>query len=180
MNQQLVAPAWWSSSYNNAAPYNMPGTASSGFGASGSAQAFEYYFHRLTEPYPSAGGPTFWDRGSSYGGRRAYYSKFLILSGGPDAQPGVFLYSDADIQSYGANAAWPLIANENPALPFSASQSASGFVDFTQSGTYSSTVIPYSPSVDPTRPSSSDLLQAAQDDITNQGLGGAVGSGGGG
>ena len=38
----------------------------------------------------------FWDRGD-FPYRRAFYSKFLILSGGQDQQPGVFLYSDADI-----------------------------------------------------------------------------------
>jgi hypothetical protein len=177
VNQQLVAPAWWSGGYNNASPFSTPGTASSAFGASGSAQAFEYYFHRLTEPYPNAGGPMFWDRGSTYGGRRSYYSKFLILSGGPDNQPGVFLYSNADMAAYGANASWPLIANENLALPFSASSVANGFVDFTQSGTYSTETILYSPSIDLTRPSSSDLLQSAQDDITNQGMAGIGGGG---
>lgn len=176
VNQQLMAPAWWSSGYNNAAPFSTPGTATS-FGASTAVQAFEYYFHRLTEPFPSPGGPTFWDRGTVYGGRRAYYSKFLILSGGLDATPGVFLYADADIKSYGANAAWPLIANENLALPFSASQT-NGFVNFTQQGSYSGTVIPYNPSLDPTHPSSSDLLQAAQDDITNQNNASTTGTGG--
>ena len=40
------------------------------------------------------GGPTFWDRGTTYNGRRAFYSKFLILSGGQDLQLGVFLYSE--------------------------------------------------------------------------------------
>ena len=29
-----------------------------------------------------------WDRGSNFY-RRAYFSKFLILSGGPDREPGV-------------------------------------------------------------------------------------------
>lgn len=180
VNQQLMAPAWWST-YNNAAPFSLT-TPSSVVGASVSAQTFEYLFHRLTEPYPNGGtgGPTYWDRGV-YGGRRAYYTKFLILSGGLDALPGVFLYSDADIKSYGANAAWPLIANENLALPFSASPS-NGFVDFTKSGVYSGSppTILYSPSLDTTRPSSSDLLQAAQDDITNQSMAGTAGGTGGG
>ncbi len=51
-----------------------------------------------------------------------------------------------------------------------ASPVSNGFVDFTKSAVYSSTTIPYNPSLDTTRPSSSDLLQAAQDDITNQNL----------
>ena len=88
-------------------------------GASGGVQAFEYFFHRLTEPIsPGSGAVLFWDRGGSFA-RRAFYSKFLILSGGRDKQPGVFLYSDADMKTLGDNAAAAfLIANENNALPF--------------------------------------------------------------
>ena len=66
-------------------------------GASGGVKAFESFFHRLTEPYPiQAALPFYWDRRHAYGyGRRAFYSKFLVVSGGPDQQLGVFLYSDA-------------------------------------------------------------------------------------
>lgn len=181
VNQQLVAPAWWLGTYNNNLPVgsigSWPGTAaSSTFGASMNAQAFEYYFHRLTEPYPASSGnaPNLWDR--SGGGRRAYYSKFLILSGGQDGTPGVFLYSDAVLQGFGQQASFPLIANENSALPFSVND----FCDLSQNAIYSSKTISYNPSNNPQLPNSSDLLQAAQDDITNHNIQTTVAIGGGG
>ncbi len=91
-NQLLVAPAWWSSASNTS------GTASGG--VSGSALTFESYFTSLKEPLVSCGAVTgasantnayFWDRGGNYFARRAFFSKFLILSGGPDQNPGVAL-----------------------------------------------------------------------------------------
>jgi hypothetical protein len=174
LNQQLVAPAWWSSGYNNNAFSGYP-IGDAGLGVSGPAQAFEYYFHRLTDPYPGAGGQLFWDRGSTYGGRRAFYSKFLIVSGGLDGQLGVFLYSDLALSGL-KNPAWGLIANENNAMPFSVSD----FVDFTTAATYPSATISYTESLDPTAPSTGTLIQAAQDDITNQNIQVSVGTGGGG
>ncbi len=175
-NQQLMLPAWWSSSYNNAfntAVFAFPGTASQA-GGSGGVQAFEYFFHRLTEPYPTPGGTTFWDRGTAYGGRRAYYSKFLIVSSGLNQQFGVFLYSDAAMKAFGSSAAFALIANENNAMPFSINDVA----DFTQHASIQSTTVGYNPGTDPTNPTSYDLLQAAQDDISNQNLQTTVAIGG--
>jgi hypothetical protein len=183
LNQQLVAPAWWSVSFNNNAPFQgYPGFAN----ASGCAQAFEYYFHRRNEPLQipnaAAWAPLLWDRSPTYAYRRAFYSKFLIVSGGLDGQVGVFLYSDADLlklaQQPNAAASWALIANENNAMPFSATDVA----DFTQSPYLIPTnkqTISYSPSSDPTRPSSYDLLQVAQDDISNQNIQTTVAIGGG-
>jgi hypothetical protein len=150
---------------------------------SGAVLSFEYFFHRLTEPYPVAASPPYeyWDR-SSGGFRRAYYSKFLILSGGPDETPGVFLYSDAALAK-AASPATALIANENNAMPFSVgSRAGMDVVDFTVTATIASgsTAVSYNPSNDPTQPSSSDLIQAAEDDISNQNLvstGGIGGSG---
>jgi hypothetical protein len=60
---------------------------------SGGAVAFQTYFHTLVEPL-SSGGPSasFWSRGTtpdSFPQRRAYYSKFLIASSGPDQQLGI-------------------------------------------------------------------------------------------
>ncbi len=185
VNQQLMAPAWWSSLYNNATPFSLPVTTpAAGEGGSVPALPFEYYFYRLSEPFPVASikvPGVLWDRGTTYIGRRAFYSKFLILSGGLDGLPGVFIYSQADLNHYLSNGtmAWALIANENLALPFSASPVANGFVDFTGSGFYSQTTIPYNSSTfnDTTQPSSSDLLQAAQDDISNQTMAGGTGGG---
>ncbi len=180
LNQQLVAPAWWSGSYNNAiasAIGSYPGSTGSQLNLSVNAQAFESFFHRLTEPDPNAGGLTYWDRGTTYGSRRAYYSKFLIVSSGLNQQLGVFLYSDAAISTLGANAAAALIANENLAMPFGWSPSGSGFVpdvDFTAHASYQISTIPVAPanptSLDPNHPTSYDVIQGAQDDISNQNI----------
>ena len=85
-NQQLTAPQWWALTgvggqlaANNASPFNGMSQAGS-LSASGGVQAFEHFFHRLTEPIPPGAGALFWDRGGTYP-RRAYYSKFLILVG---------------------------------------------------------------------------------------------------
>src|SRR5262249_43047171 len=122
-------------------------------------------------------------RGGTFPARRAYYTKYLILSGGPDRQPGVFLYSDDDMKSLGNGAAFSLIANENNALPFALDLLGGGTAGFTNTVTIGTTANPtfsYAPSADPTRPSSSDLQQAAQDDISNHNLQatGAVGGSG--
>ncbi len=87
------------------------------------------------------------------------------------------MYSDTAMASFGQQgAAFPLIANENLALPFSVLD----FADFTTSSSYTSTTITYNPSNNPAVPSSSDLLQAAQDDISNQNMQSTVPIGGGG
>ena len=69
-NQQLMAPAWWSSSAgpppaNPSSPFatnGPPATALTGtaglVGGSGGVVAFEYFFHRLTEPFQNTGGAT--------------------------------------------------------------------------------------------------------------------------
>ncbi len=151
VNQQLVAPGWWANAGNGGiaantyspVAFNNPPTMPSN--ASGGVQAFASLFHTLVEPYPSAGGAGFWDRGSTYGSRRAFYTKFLILSGGPDKAPGVFLYSDAAIQGAGvagtkapgslvANATQMLISNENSALPFGLDLFGSGTSSLAQRG----------------------------------------------
>lgn len=103
-SQLLLSPAWWTQTYNNSTPLGS-GDASSN--ASGAAITFQAYFHTLIDPVAaSAGGSglstsnttvnTYWDRSispnASYGkiySRRSYYSRFLVLSGGPDKIPGV-------------------------------------------------------------------------------------------
>jgi prepilin-type N-terminal cleavage/methylation domain-containing protein len=98
-NQTLVAPSWWGATYNNATPYG----GGSG-NVSGSAAAFMALFGptlvdpialSLASPAPS---PTCWDRSTNPNPnpqlvgplfyRRAYYSRPLILSAGPDKVPG--------------------------------------------------------------------------------------------
>lgn len=93
-NQTLMAPAWWGSEFNDSVP--------GGYGiargkVSGAAMFFMSHFTTLVDPIAASGtvasNTTFWDRSVStntgYYMRRAYYSRFLILSGGPDKNPGV-------------------------------------------------------------------------------------------
>jgi hypothetical protein len=133
-NQQLMSPAWWSITYNDSpgqrsSPPFPPGFAAGGGNWSAGVSFFENYFHLLHEPlYNSSTVPSgaFWDRGAGPAGgpfaaRRAYSSKFLILSSGPDMLPGVFQYTDAALKTDLASAAgsspysrsFPLIGLEN-------------------------------------------------------------------
>ncbi len=192
VNQQLVAPAWWSttgtgglSANGGVTPFSVspavavPATAN----VSAGAQLFSTFFHRLVEPLGLAGNGVDWDRsGTSY--RRAFFTKFLVLSGGPDQLPGVFLYNDSDINSLASasvdSASAHLIANENSAMPFGWASAGTPYVDFIQSATIGSTSINSSTSGNPAYPANFDVFQAAQDDITNQNLqatGGIGGSG---
>jgi hypothetical protein len=173
--------------------------------------AFEALFHTLHEPYPISNSSAslsslLWDRGG-FPYRRAYYSKFLILSGGQDQNPGVFLYSDVFFQGFLSNnatdlAATFLIANEGNAMQFgmdvfpggpgSTANPNSGFAHGNP-GNFSlqpgSSTLPNplsgaptfntsSTSPDPTFPLSYDLQQAGQDDITNHNLQATGGIGG--
>jgi len=88
-NQQLMAPAWWSGATN----FGPSGGGGSGTpSVSEGATLFATYFHTLVDPYAvanaTASGVTYWDRGSTFFTRRAYYSRPLVLSGGPDKLPG--------------------------------------------------------------------------------------------
>lgn len=99
-NQTLLAPAWWGASYNASTAFYSG--ADTTLNISGAAATFMAQFGPcLVDPVAlSARGPsntTFWDRstvaspgatGPIYA-RRAYYSRFLILSAGPDKLPGV-------------------------------------------------------------------------------------------
>jgi prepilin-type N-terminal cleavage/methylation domain-containing protein len=85
-NQQLVSPAWWNS-----------------VAGSGSA-FFESYFHLLRDPVATAPNPNgLWDRSAipalGLFPRRAYYSKFLIASAGPDGQLGIYQVPAASISA---------------------------------------------------------------------------------
>jgi hypothetical protein len=186
-NQELVAPGWWATATgslaaNGAFPNLLAPTVTLPVpaGASLAPRVFGTFFHRLTEPYPAgATGPVYWDRsGNSF--RRAFFTKFLILSGGPDGVPGVFLYNRNDLNALPSpdSISAHLIANENVAMPFSTAD-----VDFTANSNYAFPGFPSVPatsSLDPTHPATFDLFQGAQDDITNQNLeavGGVGGSG---
>ena len=93
-NQLLVSPGWWSTAGNPgltssskfAPTFGAPnGTAST---ESQGALGFMHYFGSLVDPYGSDKSGNSWDRTGLYD-RRAYFSKFLVLSSGPDREPGV-------------------------------------------------------------------------------------------
>ena len=120
LNQQLMAPSWWSGGYNNSFPI---GTKSGQM--SGGVSLFESFFHLLHEPLTlssfSSSTGDFWDRsapsGTLYSQRRAFYSKFLVVSWGQDGMPGIFGYYDELLQSPPTTAS-QLIQHENPAPQF--------------------------------------------------------------
>lgn len=110
--QSLMDPAWWAGVAVIPGAYandNSPfGTVQGNL--SGSAYWFQSAFFALSDPNtpyfvanpPAANSPGPWDRGastSSFYARRAYYSKFLVLSGGLDKVPGVPIL---DAQSFTA------------------------------------------------------------------------------
>ncbi|MGC8642791.1 MAG: prepilin-type N-terminal cleavage/methylation domain-containing protein [Isosphaeraceae bacterium] len=190
-NQQLVAPGWFSTTgagglaANAAAPFSITPAIAVPPGVSAAAQMFGTYFHRLTEPFVAPSGSVYsgvygldWDRAGAL--RRAFYTKPLILSAGQDGVPGVMIYPDAYITAF-TNAdqiSAYLIANENVAMPFGWAGTGP-LVDFINVGaTYSFPGIAWGPSENPLYPSSYDLFNAAQDDITNQNLEAVSGIGG--
>jgi prepilin-type N-terminal cleavage/methylation domain-containing protein len=145
-NQQLMSAAWWSTSYNNAVYVGRvgpnwpfpPGFSTNSTGQWGPGVTFfENYFHPLHEPlYKSAPIPgQFWDRGAPgtmFASRRAFTSKFLIVSSGPDKELGLFQYDDAGLAAdlskppdngsrvpAAYRTAFPLLGMESLAAPLS-------------------------------------------------------------
>ncbi len=87
-NQQLIAPAWWA----NIGAINPTFPSLGAAQMSPRARLFQQHFFSLVDPRADFLGmrPNWWDRTEFYT-RRAYFSKPLILSGGPDLVPGVAL-----------------------------------------------------------------------------------------
>lgn len=112
-NQTLQSPGWWGTA-NVVYPWGSP------------RNTFATYFHTLIDPLAATSGTsglsanplynTYWDRSSNVAAgfttRRAYYSRFLVVSGGPDKQPGVARLSmPNDIVDYRAideRTSWPV------------------------------------------------------------------------
>jgi hypothetical protein len=94
-----MAPSWFSSSFNSgtSASVSYPAAPNAALVPGGSPGAgwFSYFFHPLIEPMVTAGAATtpsplyFWDRGSTFFPRRAFFTKFLIVSSGPDQLLGI-------------------------------------------------------------------------------------------
>jgi len=162
-NQQLVAPAWWSGEVNNGgtAPFT-PVTPRPGAAAmSGQASEFQKYFVSLTDPglgNPSdSTGSELWDRAGFFNAsdaflRRAYFSRFLIISSGPDKALGVAQLAF----TYPSSAAVPLNA-----LNLVRIENQAARLNPIRTGTNSQGVTP----LDPT---SLYLQDVSLDDISNQ------------
>jgi type II secretory pathway pseudopilin PulG len=183
-NQQLLAPGWFYSVLpvsGFAANDSFVGVTGLSFSSpsaplntSTQVQAFEWFFHRLTEPLQISSAALAWDR-TTYGYRRAFYSKPLIVSSGPDKALGLFQYSDAAVQLLigSGTATTALIYNENSAMPYVVG-------DYYLQHAYlpsASGTISGPGSVDPLNPTSFDLQQNGQDDISNHNLQTSVGGG---
>ena len=87
-NQTLTSLVWWADPPNGGSGPNAPST---------NATTFMSFFHTLLDPNAGTAGlpaGSLWDRGGAYA-RRSYYSRFLILSGGPDQTPGINSLVDA-------------------------------------------------------------------------------------
>lgn len=98
-NQTLLAPAWWGAFYNKAV---WPTTSAFGNISTSAATFMDHFGPCLVDPAAlsaatvGVSSQTYWDRstdaapaatGALYY-RRAFYSRFLILSAGPDKTPG--------------------------------------------------------------------------------------------
>lgn len=173
-NQSLTAPAWWLETQNPAFPF-VAAKGSPTYG-SGGVEFFERFFHRLTEPlqYQAPAGAQFqdlkyWDRGgfTGLGYRRAFFTKPLILSSGPDMTPGVWLFPTAP-------SALKLNRYENAAMQFVPTEA---FGDITDDIDDPIPATP--PDADMIKfPASFMLRDSGQDDITNHNVGFSAGSGG--
>jgi prepilin-type N-terminal cleavage/methylation domain-containing protein len=170
-NQNLVAPAWWESSYNSADPsmFGQMSPANTNWAISRMAATFQASFYSLMDPrgdlyptnVPGALGWA-WDRSAS-SGRRAFYSKFLIISAGPDRVPGVFLYDEKTFPP-AAQIATALTILENQACPYAPSDR--GPETYVINNPPLSSFFPAIKS----NTSSFDILTGMDDDITNHNI----------
>jgi len=192
-NQKLLDPSWWDGTYNDSSPFSAPQGP-----LSGSAFTVQTFFSLLIDPNANPGlpkpAPGFWDRGTLYPARRAFQSRYLILSGGPDKAPGVPVFDPTyysalgDVQ--GTIVTGPSFSGASPVpIPTALSTSAlsTGLLPLrvesqaAQATFLRSDYIYYSaqgpkgfPGSDPL---SFNIVEAGHDDVTNhnlQGPGGAT------
>ncbi len=167
-NQTLMAPAWWSSGINT-----LPATLPAGSAHSYNAFLFMTYFHSLLEPNASNSSPagSTWDRAGFYP-RRAFYSRPLIVSGGPDLTPGIARFFSAN-ESPGSLGSLLGVSDGsgdgrtlNAANIVQIENQAAALDPSARSGALSSQI----PLISAANQTTLGLLQAAGDDITNQAL----------
>jgi prepilin-type N-terminal cleavage/methylation domain-containing protein len=191
-NQTLVSLGWWASGVN-AVP-------ASGALFSADALQFMHNFYSLMEPYyhnPKANaflGST-WDRSGAFD-RRAFYSRFLIVSSGPDqllgvAQLGVNYQSlyptpalnhgpplylpSGSRDASGAGITFPVLVSGNvdpiaSTILLTTIENQAGQIDPNRTGLLNEQETGYYANAFPFNDTSYWIQQAGQDDITNQGL----------
>jgi prepilin-type N-terminal cleavage/methylation domain-containing protein len=170
-NQLLLAPAWWASAFNlglypafGADPFAAQGPMS------GHAYAFMNYAHAIVDPNgataPGAGGYSWWDRSGSLP-KRAFFSKPLIVSAGPDSKLGIPLlgqnYAESPFDMSGA----PAAAGITPANLILIEDAAAKVTPNRQADLF------LTPIIDGGGPNDSltaALIEWSLDDITNQTL----------
>jgi type II secretory pathway pseudopilin PulG len=167
-SQQLMAPSWWSSTFNSGSSSTLSysGAQAGSAPLSPGATAFSTFFHPLIEPMISAGAAStaqpkyFWDRGTTYFPRRAFFTKFLIISSGPDQQLGL-----SRIDMYVPTGTPITIANKFTAGDLLIESQARQFNLYDGSNG----ALTGSPDANPTPPNSAGitLYDAGQDDISN-------------
>jgi type II secretory pathway pseudopilin PulG len=196
-NQQLLAPAWWSSTFNSVGPFTT--YQASGSPLSGGASLFQQFFHTLVDPNTNGAttaSGTNWDRGATYLQRRAYYSKPLILSSGPDKVAGVprldsqyfqalagyagqkfsdgYLVGNNGLTGFNGTATkdTPLLQLENQAAQVTLNRSADAFQTPACYYTYNTSTQTFTliPNSGPDFEITTSIQDAGADDITNHNL----------
>ena len=99
-DQQLMAPAWWADSSQSS--YPPPPYSGSVLFSSVYFPLFEVVASTATV---SPGNSQVWDRQFLYPARRAYYTKPLVYSSGPDQNLGLYQLDDAFVKAYAASPA---------------------------------------------------------------------------
>ncbi len=119
-------------------------------------------FHPLCDPlaksgYSSTTAPYFWDRTGTYASRRAYFTKYLIVSSGPDRELGLARLDTMGLPTY--------TTNYNVTNLFIESQARATTLDYSDGCYFLPT------NVNPTVSSTGNtLFDSGQDDISNHTL----------
>lgn len=165
-NNTLVNPTWFSSSINVASSSNLLAYDNR---ISEGAAIFMTHFHSLLDySYPVVNNTTqTWDRTGTYP-RRAFFSKFLILSAGPDKEPGIARLA----RDYSSVANLSAAYNPVPATSLNLiaiENQASQYDPLARSGQFKEVMNDYLNTANAT-PVTLFLQNAGLDDISNQGL----------
>lgn len=178
-NQTLVAPAWWSSTVNNQAGAfsGLPIFNPQPLGMSGQAAEFMRQFFSLVDSFAGQTLPPstqLWDRSGGFA-RRAYQSRFLVISPGPDKRLGIgqlaMSYPLVDDRSYvtgvgfsARDTSGPPV-NANAPLAYTLIENQAAPVDPNRSG-----ALNYQLNLNPVNDTFRYLQSSGLDDISNHNI----------